>query len=87
MSGGYFNYNQYRITDIAAQIYEIIRDNEDGNAQECYSYSEETIDEFRNAVYALRKAAVYTQRVDWLLSSDDGEETFHKRLFEDLENL
>jgi hypothetical protein len=87
MSGGYFNYNQYRITDIAEQIKEIIRDNEDGIAEECYIYSEKTIDEFRNAVYALCKAAVYAQRIDWLLCSDDGEETFHERLFEDLENI
>jgi hypothetical protein len=87
MSGGFFDYSQYRITDIAEQIKEIIRDNEDGIAEECYIYSEKTIDEFRNAVYALRKAAVYAQRIDWLLCSDDGEETFHERLFEDLENI
>ena len=35
----------------------------------------------------LNKAFVYVNRIDWLLSGDDGEETFHKRLKEDLEKL
>jgi hypothetical protein len=35
----------------------------------------------------LRKAAVYAQRVDWLLSGDDGEETFLERLKKDLDKL
>jgi hypothetical protein len=29
-------------------------------------------------------AKIYAQRVDWFLSGDDGEETFHERLKEDL---
>lgn len=29
----------------------------------------------------------YLQRIDYLLASDDGEETFHKRLKEDLVNI
>jgi len=51
------------------------------------TYTMETIREFQNAVKQLRIAAVYAQRIDWLLSGDDGEENFHKRLNEELDKL
>ena len=50
-------------------------------------FSEDTIQEFKLAVWYLKQAFVYTQRIDWLLSGDDGEETFHERLKKDLEKL
>ena len=52
-----------------------------------YEYPEEVIEKFKEAVIILRKAAIYTQRIDWLLSGDDGEETFLERLKKDLEEL
>lgn len=52
-----------------------------------YYYNDETIERFKEAVKALRKAAVYAQRVDWLLSGDDDERYFHKRLEEELKIL
>jgi hypothetical protein len=52
-----------------------------------YEYPEEVIEKLKEAVMVLRKAAVYAQRVDWLLSGDDGEETFLERLKKDLEEL
>ena len=52
-----------------------------------FYYSKETVAEFRKAVRLLRKAYVYVQRIDWLLSGDDGEDNFHSRLKEDLEEL
>lgn len=48
------------------------------------NYSDETIQEFKNGIEAVKKAYVYIQRIDWLLSGDDGEDSFHKRLKEDL---
>ena len=48
---------------------------------------EETLSEFRKAVVYLRLAYVYAHRIDWLLSGDDGEETFHERLRQELETL
>lgn len=84
MSGGAFNYNDYHITGIADQIEEFIRDNEDRSE---YRYSEATIQRFREAVKLLREAGVYVHRIDWLVSGDDGEDTFHKRLERDLERL
>ena len=80
MSGGHFDYMQYDISRLADSIEELVQTNE-------YDYSKETIQEFQNAVQILRKAFVYTQRIDWLVSADDGEDTFHKRLKEDLERL
>ena len=52
-----------------------------------YEYSKETIKEFKKGLAILRKAYVYAQRIDWLLSADDGEESFHRKLKEDLDNL
>lgn len=51
------------------------------------AYSEETLKEFHEAVRLLKRAEVYAQRIDYLLSGDDGEETFHERLKEDLSKL
>lgn len=45
-----------------------------------YEYSKETIREFKKGLNILRKAVIYAQRIDWLLSGDDGEESFHKHL-------
>ena len=52
-----------------------------------YNYSKETIKEFKKGLNILKKAYIYAQRIDWFLSGDDGEESFHKRLKEDLDNL
>lgn len=60
---------------------------EDGNEIYYQDYEPETIEEFRKAIKVLREAAVYAQRIDWFLSGDDGEETFHKRLKEELGKL
>ena len=47
-------------------------------------YSPIVISKLYGAVAALRVAYVYAQRVDWLLSDDDGEESFLKHLEEEL---
>ena len=52
-----------------------------------YEYSKETIKELKKGLAILRKAYIYAQRIDWLLSGDDGEESFQKRLKEELDNL
>ena len=80
MSGGRFDYAQYRLDDIIDSIKNSIEDNP-------YSLKEETLEEFLKGIEFLKKAYIYTQRIDWLLSGDDGEETFHERLKEDLDKL
>ena len=41
----------------------------------------------KKGYWILRKAAIYAQRIDWLLSGDDGEESFIRRLYDELEQL
>ena len=94
MSGGYFNYNQHFINDIADEIENEIARNKTGWPWVSFSdwtvkynkqrYKPETIKELKKAVKVLRKAYVYAHRIDWFLSGDDGEETFHERLKEEL---
>jgi TFIIF-interacting CTD phosphatase-like protein len=52
-----------------------------------YKYPDEVIEKFKEGMKALRVAAVYAQRIDWLVSGDDGEESFLKRLKEELEKI
>lgn len=52
-----------------------------------YEFGEETLKEFRKGLEVLKKAYVYSQRIDWLLSGDDGEDSFHERLKEELNEL
>ena len=47
-------------------------------------YNAETIVQFQFALGLVRRAQIYVQRIDWLVSGDDGEESFHKRLHEEL---
>ena len=88
MSGGHFGHNQYRISYIADEIENIIKNN---NKKDEYGYSydypEHVLKEFRTAIKQLKIAHVYSQRIDWLVSGDDGEESFIKRLTEDLKEL
>jgi Rad3-related DNA helicase len=91
MSGGHFDYNQYRLHEMADEIERLISRNgkEPDEWQEWwkYEYTKETINEFEKAVKLLRYAAVYVQRIDWFVSGDDSEESFHSRLNEELKNL
>lgn len=92
MSGGYFEYKQYDIGYVADEVEQLIRTNSDETLNawgdpKGRHYSPETIQRFEEAVKALRLAAVYAQRIDWLVCGDDGEETFHERLKAELEKL
>ena len=109
MSGGIFEYDQYKICYIADSIQSCIdnsgrpkteeelreehRNNiaygirtSDGEKNH-YAYPPEILEKFKEAVYVLRQAEVYAQRVDWFLSGDDGEENFLRRLNEDLSKI
>ena len=113
MSGGHFEYAQYKIADIYYSIEEYLNGREldesdveeyirgyflEDNEKEYilqhhrtipneYEFSEETLAEFKNAVHILKQAEIYAQRIDWLLSGDDGEESFHERLKKELGKL
>ena len=98
MSGGHFDYNQYRIGYIAESIESIVEknrmpvDKKDrldswDDREFYYDYPDEIIEKFKEGVKILKQAEIYAQRIDWLISGDDGEETFLKRLDEDLKQL
>ena len=92
MSGGTFDYVQYRMDQTIVDIEDIIFYNDDKTLNDWgdtkgRGYTEETIQEFKLGVWYLRQALTYTQRIDWLLACDDGEENFHSRLKKDLEKL
>jgi len=52
-----------------------------------YAYPESTLRRMEEAVYALKRAAIYAQRTDYLLCSDDGEDSFEERLKKELAEL
>lgn len=108
MSGGAFDYNQYKIGYIADQIEEVIVKNgvkktpeeikDEGWRDDSwydkypedkfhYKYPDEVIEKMKEAVKVLKIAQEYAQRVDWLLSGDDGEESFLRRLDENLKKI
>jgi hypothetical protein len=82
MSGGFFDWAQYRIDWLRDEIDDIIKEN-----QEKHGFSDATIKELKNAVSVLRMAYVYTNRIDWLMSGDDGEESFRDMLAEEISLL
>lgn len=69
------------------QYWEIDRFREHPEEAVNYAYPESTLRLMEEAVYALRAAAIYAQRVDYLLSGDDCEESFEERLQEELAEL
>ena len=52
-----------------------------------YKFPDDIIEEFKTGVDILKKAHVYAQRIDYLISGDDGEESFRERLKEELDQL
>jgi hypothetical protein len=95
MSGGHFDYKQFEITRISDEIEQLIEINgkkragrlESWEEPHHYEYPPGVIKKFKEAVLSLRVAQAYAQRVDWLVSGDDGEESFMRRLDEDLKDI
>jgi len=92
MSGGFFDYAQYRIEDIAESILQQIYDNDDEtlnewNEKRGNGYEERTIQKMIEAYKIINKAKIYAQRIDWMLSCDDSEDRFHIRLAEELSDF
>lgn len=99
MSGGAFDYRQFQIQILVDELQEYIDKNGRLRTQEelddelwnkethHYKYTDEVIDKFKAAVKSLKQAKIYATRIDWLLSGDDSEMTFFKRLDEELKEL
>ena len=81
MSGGHLFYQQHRIEEIAGEIESLILTNDDESLDQYgerigNGYPPEIIEKFFTAAYALRRAAAMVQRIDYLVSGDDGPDTF-----------
>ena len=94
MSGGYFDYNQYKIHHMAEQLEDVILKNgkkrehrESWEDENHYEYPPQVIAKFKEGLEYLKKAHIYAHRIDWLLSHDDGDESFLERLESDLSKL
>ena len=108
MSGGRWDYIQYRFTDVIEDIQSLIEKNGKEKTKEELKdlgyrspdwyekypedkyhpeYPTEVIEEFKKGLEIIRESQVYMQRLDWLLSGDDGHESFLRRLKEDLKDL
>jgi hypothetical protein len=108
MSGGRWDYLQYRLTDVSEDIEKLVEKNgQPKSAEEIkenswrdddwynkypedryyYEYPPEVIDEFKKGAEIIKLAQIYMHRIDWLLSGDDGEESFITRLAKDKSTL
>lgn len=92
MSGGHFQYKQWEIGNIADEVEQLILTNGSEEKDEWgytkYShFTDETIEEFKKGLHYLRLAHIYAQRIDWLVSGDDGEDSFHSRLQAEIDKL
>jgi len=92
MSGGHFDYKQWEIQNIADEVEQLILTNDSEELDEWgyrkgSHFTPETIAEFKKGLTVLRQAYVYAQRIDWLVSGDDGEDSFLSRLKSELEKI
>lgn len=92
MSGGHFQFDQYKIGYISDEIEQLIYNNDSTEKDEYgyekgHHYSEETIKLFKEAMSILKKAQIMAHRIDWLVSGDDGEDSFIERWKEDLAKI
>ena len=81
MSGGHFDYQEYKISEIADEIQHLIDTNADDTKDEWGNprgnhYPTEKLDWFKIAIKTLRQAFKMAHRIDYLVSGDDGEDTF-----------
>jgi hypothetical protein len=92
MSGGYWDYIQYRFQDIGDDLEKIVEQNDSEELDEWGQvmgrhYKPETIAKLKQTAKHVRETAKMLQRVDYLLEGDDGEEAFHRRWKADMEEL
>lgn len=73
--------------DVHSYTHQQYPPDEDGNPVYYPDYKPETIAELKNGLTILQTAAVYALRIEWLLSGDNGEDSFLRRLSDDLQRL
>ena len=88
MSGGQFDYMQFRFTEIAEDIRATIANNDSDEKDEWGDaigrhLPPDIIAKLADTSDAVERAEKMVTRVDWLLSGDDGEDSFRRRWVED----
>lgn len=78
MSGGYWDYFQYRVSSALEEI-------ELDETPDEYCDYENLKRDILIMKHHLEMSKIYMHRLDWLLSGDDGNESYSSRLKEDLE--
>ena len=79
MSGGHFDYYQFTMDDTIDDLKELLTEE--------YNFSSDTIVRIRECIHHLEMGQLLLHRIDWMVCGDDSEETFHKRINEDLIEL
>lgn len=85
MSGGTFNYKQWEILSVVEQIEEFLEQDQRDEAWQ--QLEPDTRLEFMRAIKYLKIAYAYAQRIDWYMAGDEGSDTFHKKLKQELQEL
>ena len=83
MSGGHFNYDDRRISDIIEEMDRLIASNNDQTLDRWNEpvgrfYSDDIIEKFKITRDVLDKAMKMTHCVDYLLCGDYGEDSFNE---------
>lgn len=83
MSGGYFNYIQYRLDEVYTDLCNLIDTgvDRDGVKRE---FAPKTIEKFKEAKIEIRKAATIIRSIDYLLCWDSDEDSFLQEWENDL---
>ena len=79
MSGGYFDYKQYAMIEIAEAI--------GNNIAACSSLSDRTLETMKDAYKQIGITHIYAQHVDWMISGDDSQEGMQQSLEADLKDF
>ena len=84
MSGGQFDYVQFKIMDVSQDLDACLENLKDSDYLEI---SNETVLIIKDTVFKLKEVSILLNRIDWLISGDDSEKTFKVRLADDLKKL
>jgi hypothetical protein len=84
MSGGKFDYVQFRFAEVVETIRSAV-DNNESNEDNGWGGTvgqhlpPDIIEKFTEAADLIERAQKMATRIDWLLSGDDGEDSFRRR--------
>ena len=81
MSGGYFDYKNYALNEIAHQLEHLIKSN---NVEDEYgykrNYTDDTLKTFYSATLISKMLEIMLHEIDYLVCSDTSEEDFDSAL-------